>query len=276
MKSLIFCLIGLCLVLSIQAQTMIEPEPDAPLDGIVDYAHLKQKRALEYPPVRAADILWEKRIWREIDTREKMNLPFRYEKAPLFSILLKGIEEGDLQVFSPENDQFSFPLSYEELELSLYDVDTIPIFDPVTYDQTYQVIRNDIDPQDVVRYRVKEVWYFDTRYSTLRVKILGIAPIIQEFDENDNLRFERPLFWVYYPHARDFLAQHPVYNNNNDKPSMSWEDLMEMRFFASHITKESNVFDQRLESVYSGKELLQKSEKIKMEIFNYEHDMWSY
>ena len=87
------------------------------------------------------------------------------------------------------------------------------------------------------------------------------------------------LFWVYYPHARDFPGAAPrIYNNHgNDKPSMSWEDLLEMRFFASYITKESNVFDKRLEDTYSGKErYLLESEKIRMEIFNYEHDMWSY
>lgn len=276
MKRLIFGLLGLCLAFGLQAQMLNEPETQTPLDGIVDYSHLQQKRALEYPPVRAADVLWEKRIWRELDTREKMNLPFRYEKAPLFSILLKGIEEGELEVYSPENDQFSLPLSYDELAKSLYKVDTIPVFDPITYIETYQIVQNDVDPQDVVRYRIKEVWYFDSKYAALRVKILGIAPIIQEFDDNGNFRFERPLFWVYYPDARDFLAQHAIYNNGNDKPTMSWEDLLEMRFFASHITKESNVFDKRLEDTYSGKELLQEADKIRMEIFNYEHDMWSY
>ncbi|WP_367177076.1 hypothetical protein [uncultured Eudoraea sp.] len=47
------------------------------LDGIVDRSELNTNKALPYPPVRAADILWEKRIWRVIDTREKINLPFR-------------------------------------------------------------------------------------------------------------------------------------------------------------------------------------------------------
>ena len=55
----------------------------------------KQKRALDYPPVRAADVSFGKSAFGgRLDTREKMNLPFRYEKAPLFSILLEGIEAG--------------------------------------------------------------------------------------------------------------------------------------------------------------------------------------
>ena len=48
----------------------------APIDGIVEKTNFKDRRVLPYPAVREADILWEKRIWRQIDTRQKMNLPF--------------------------------------------------------------------------------------------------------------------------------------------------------------------------------------------------------
>ena len=126
------------------------------------------------------------------------------------------------------------------------------------------------------RYRLKEVWFFDTKLSTMRVRILGIAPLKQVFDEQGNLRYEAPMFWVYYPDSREWLSRHPVFNELNDNGAMSWEDWLEMRFFSSYITKESNVFDRRLEDYLSGVDLLQESERIKQEIFNYEHDLWSY
>lgn len=279
MKELIFGLLLLCLATynwAQQTEFLLSADEDTPLDGIVDYTSLQQKGALAYPPVRAADVLWEKRIWRELDTREKMNHAFRYEQAPFFSILMEGIQNGSLEAFSPENDQFSIPMSFDELSLNLSQEDTMVIVDPVTGEERWQPIRNDFDPLSIIRYRIKEVWYFDTRYSTLKVRILGIAPIYSDYDQNGNLRFERPLFWVYYPEARDFLAQQAVFHGFNDRPTMSWEDMLEMRFFSSYITKESDIFNRRLQDYLSGEELLQKSEKIKMEIFNYEHDMWSY
>lgn len=279
MKKLIFCLTLLYLSISSWSQEMdlmtSLDENEAPLDGVVEYTNLEAK-ALKYPPVRAADILWEKRIWRELDTREKINHPFRYEKKPFFSVLMEGIRSGALEAYSPETDQFSMPLSVDELSMTMNERDTVMITDPVTGEDRWQIISNDFDPLTVMRYRIKEVWFFDTRYSQMRVRILGIAPIISEYDDNGNLRFERPLFWIYYPDARDYLAKQPVFSPYNNKQTMSWEDWLEMRFFSSYITKESDIHDRRLQDYLSGEDLLQKSEKIKMEIFNYEQDMWSY
>ena len=36
----------------------------------------------------------------------------------------------------------------------------------------------DLNPEDVKRFRLKEVWFFDEETSTLQVRILGIAPLI--------------------------------------------------------------------------------------------------
>ena len=62
------------------------PDDDRPLDDIVDKRMIEDRRVLPYQPLREADIFWEKRIWRVIDIREKMNLPFAYPEKPFFTI----------------------------------------------------------------------------------------------------------------------------------------------------------------------------------------------
>ena len=86
---------------------------------------------------------------------------------------------------------------------------------------------------------MKEVWFFDEESSTLQVRILGIAPLIDKTDENGNFLYEKPMFWVYYPQAREILARERVFNIGNDASAITWEDLMEMRYFSSYIFKES-------------------------------------
>ena len=49
---------------------------DTPLDGFYKKENVKTKQVFKYDHVREADVFWEKRIWRVIDVREKMNLPF--------------------------------------------------------------------------------------------------------------------------------------------------------------------------------------------------------
>jgi len=254
-----------------------QEKQDRPLDDIVEKRTVAEKRVLAYDHIREADIFWEKRVWRVIDTREKMNLPFAYPERPFFSILMDAAESGEITVYSVEDDKFSQRLTPDEVKAMGASVDTITTFDPVTYEEKIEIVTNDINPEDVKRFRIKEIWFFDEETSTLQVRILGIAPLLDVKDENTGeFRYEQPMFWVYYPEARETLARERVFNFKNDSTNQTWEDLLEARFFSSYIIKASNVHDRRLQEYLSGVDLLLESEKIRQEIFNFEHDLWSY
>jgi gliding motility associated protien GldN len=253
-----------------------DPDEGKPLDDIVDKRLTNDKRLLPYDHVREADIFWEKRIWRVIDIREKMNLPFAYPERPFFSILMDAATGGEITVYSTEDDKFSSKLTPDEVASMGATIDTVITFDPETYEEQLQVVRNDINPEDVKRFRLKEVWFFDEETSTMQVRVLGIAPLIDKTDENGNFLYEKPMFWVYYPEAREILSRERVFNAGNDASPITWEDLMEMRFFSSYIYKESNVRDRRIQDYLTGIDLLLEADKIKQEIFNFEHDLWSY
>lgn len=259
-----------------ESETLPEAAPP-PLDDITSREIVSDRKLLKYPPVREADILWEKRIWRVIDTREKMNLPFVAPESPLFTIFTEAAMKGELRVYSTEDDHFSKPLSLEDLGQKLVKRDTILNIDPETMDEKVTVVNNELDWENVKRYRLKEAWYFDARTGTLRVRILGIAPLINVLDDEGNFKFEQPLFWVYYPAAREVLARHKVVNpGGNYASTLSWEDWFEMRYFSSMITKDNNTLDLRLEDRYSGLDLVMKAEAIEQALFNQESDMWQY
>ncbi|MFK7932785.1 MAG: gliding motility protein GldN [Saprospiraceae bacterium] len=247
-----------------------------PLNDIVERTILKEKPALTYAPIRESDIMWERRIWRLIDVREKMNHAFNYPEAPFFQLLTELIETAQVQAYSTETDDFSIALNTDDLQQILFQTDTIRVYDPETQEPTLQVINNSIFYEDIKRFRLQELWYFDQSTSTMRVRILGIAPLLEVKDEFENVKFEKPLFWLYYPELREELAHHEVFNDSNDHSRMSWEDLFEMRRFASVITKRSNILDERLQDQWRGVDLLLEADKVKREIFNFEHDVWSY
>ena len=253
-----------------------DPNAGKPLDDITTKSITNERQVLPYDHVREADIFWEKRIWRVIDIREKMNLPFAYPERPFFSILMDAATTGEITVYSTEDDKFTSQLTPDEVASMGATIDTVITFDPETYEEQLQVVRNDINPEDVKRFRMKEVWFFDEESSTLQVRILGIAPLIDKTDENGNFLYEKPMFWVYYPEARQTLARERVFNIGNDASAVTWEDLMEMRYFSSYIFKESNVRDRRIQDYLTGIDILLEADKIKQEIFNFEHDLWSY
>ena len=265
-----------------QAETRIitessEPLEDIYIDDVVAKKLLLENRILEDEYTREADIPWEKRIWRVIDIREKINLPFGYPEQPLFTILADAAENGEIKVF--RDDKFKEMLTPDEVGSQLVSMDTTVVYDPVTYEEQVKITRSEINPLDIKRYRVKEIWYFDKETSRLMVKILGVAPIREFYDEDTGIfKYEAPMFWIYFPEARDVLSRYPVFNEFNDASMISWADLFMMRKFASYIYEASNVNDLRLVDMYpnSGVDRLFESEKIKSALFNWEHDLWTY
>ena len=258
-----------------------EPAEDRYVDDIVSKRLVVENTVLPYEPIREADIAWQKKIWRVLDTREKINLPFRYPEKPLFNVFREMIENGDITVF--EDEKFTTALTPEEVEKSLNRVDTSVIFDYDTYEEKVQVVKSEISWEDINRFRVKEIWFFDEESSRLRVRILGIAPERDVYDdETQEFKYSLPLFWIYYPEARNLLSKHRIFNENNDMAPMTWAALFESRFFSSVIYKSSNVLDLRVKDMFdaskenSNIDILLESKKIKAELFNFEHDFWTY
>ena len=265
-----------------QAESQIIRESSDPLediyvDDIVPKRLIFETMVLPYEPVREADLPWEKRIWRIIDIREKLNLPFAYPEQPFFTLLADAAENGEIKVFS--DDKFKEMLTPEEVSSQLVYMDTSIVYDPETYEEQVKITRSEINPTDIKRYRIKEIWFFDEESSRMKVRILGVAPIKDYYDEETGaFKYEAPMFWVYYPEVREVLARHRVFNESNDASVLTWYDLFEMRKFASYIYKKSNVLDYRLVDFYpqDGIDRLLESEKIKSELFNWEHDLWTY
>lgn len=260
-------------LVSLSAQEVEEP----PRDGAYDKITVEQRDILEYDHIREADVFWSKRVWRVIDTREKMNQKFRYPKQFLVNILRDHAIEGSITVYDQLDDEFQTPVPPSEVAaIGVGSSDTIRVMDPVTFEEKVEITNPEFDPQKIKKFRLKEDWIFDEETSTMVVRIIGIAPIIEVIDENGNYRGDQVLFWCYYPELRPVLAQYQVFNPHNDATTVSWEDLFEMRFFSSYIIKESNVHDRRIQDYSAGVDALLEAERVKHDIFAFEHDLWSY
>ena len=282
----LFSLIVLLFAFNMQAQSDEEiKESSEPVDGkylndIVNRTLILESKVLPYEAIRESDIPWSKKIWRVVETREKMNIPFRNPTRPFFNILIDEIKAGNIVAF--EDEDFKQALTQEQVEGKIFSIDSVPFYDPDTYEETIQIVQNEINPDDINRYRIKEVWYFDKESSMLKVRILGISPLKEEVDEvTGELKYELPLFWVYYPELREFLANESVPSDFNDMFPMTWYDLFENRMFSSYIYKQNNTLDLRLKDKFDKSntrdmDILLESQRLKEELFNFEHDLWSY
>ncbi len=265
--------LGVVAVLCLIAHTSLIAQDQ---DGLTAETRFSDRRVLSHPPVREADILWKRSVTRLIDTREKINLPFRYPARPFFDVLVEGARQGEVPLISAHDPTGKTPLPLPELESSLFSVDTVLIIDPVTNEWRNQEVVNVMNTEDIRYFYIKEVWYFDSRYSTMRCRITGIAPVMEEYREESGRPLTKVLFWVDYSRARAWLARQPAFEAGNDQAALSWEDVFESRRFSSYITKVPNVLDARLQDQYTGADLLLESRRQEEAIHQFEHDLWEW
>ncbi|MDA0939852.1 MAG: gliding motility protein GldN [Bacteroidetes bacterium] len=279
-----------CLTLTLALFAFVQ-QGVAQSPNVLDGAYVKEtnltKRVIPYPHLREADVMYKRRIWQEIDLRQKFNHPFYFPLDPiqdrqnLFDVVREALlVEGSLVAYSAgplgDDDEFTFPLSADSIR---------QILNPVTlvkqYDDFGEVIgtiqqSNELSSDKITRYRIKEDWIWDRQRSERYVRILGIAPMLEDFDLDGNSVGFRPLFWLYYPECRYVFANSEVYNMFNDAQRRTYEDLFQKRYFSSYIVKEDNSFNRMIVSYARGLDALAESERIQQELFNLEHDIWHY
>lgn len=255
------------------------------LDGVYVREHSPTRTVVPLSYLREADVMWSKRIWRIVDLKEKMNLPFAYpvekinDRRSLNDIIYDAVKEGTLTAYSDE--EFMFPMTREEFQrIGGAGVDTTQITDPEPpYLTRDTVIIREFSPSNVIAYRIKEEWFFDKQRSVMDVRIIGIAPLIYAVDDKGNRRegdLKIPIMWIYYPEARKIFSNQEVFMRGNDSDRRTWDDIFLKRMFASYIYKENNVYDRRIEDYKQGMDALIEADRIKMDITNMEHDLWDY
>lgn len=227
----------------------------------------------------------------------------------LWTVIRYHIISGDLTLYSPyspydfnikDGDQFKYPVapapgkSYETDSLfrdevfyymgTLGEESDIPLVD-IYGDDSVDAAGNYVYPprdtswitsEKIIQYRLKEDWFFDKERSQMDQRILGIAPVVYQEDQDGNVQGFKELFWLYFPQCRYVFQNFFTYNTNNDSRWMSYDDLFWKRKFTSTIYKQSNVYDRKIETYRHGIDALLESEKIKDEIFKIEHDVWSF
>ena len=258
-------------------------------DGAVDDDVIKDRIPLAYENLRADDAVYRHKIWREIDTREKINLPFKYSadedngNQRFISILLQAVQDGAVTVFSNVDDRFTTPMTVGEVSKAIAgDEIPVPIYDTMGVLTGTKMMRNEINLDSIYKFRIKEEVIFDKESSRLFFRILGIAPVKRIVTPQGIDIGETEVFWVYYPDMRETFSKYQVYNSKNFGARMSWEELFEGRMFYGRIIKSTidNPYDQYIKNYKGLSEngILQllESENIKEKIFNYEQDLWSY
>ncbi|HVV54553.1 MAG TPA: gliding motility protein GldN [Mucilaginibacter sp.] len=256
---------------------------DRPLDGYYKKVNIISARVTPYPYLREADVAYQKRVWREIDLREKMNQYLASPKLRLIDVLMNAIAAGELTAYDatpdpkndPDGDSFAKPLTAAQAKAKMADSVMVDKFD-ANGDKVGSVMKpGEFNPDSIVKFRIKEDWIFDKQRSVFEPRIVGIAPMVRIKIAGVESDYQ-PAFWIYFPDARPILATHEAISGENDATGLSFDDVFMKRLFASYIVKVSNDKDERIKDYAQGIDRLYESERIKKQLMDWELNLWQY
>ncbi len=257
---------------------------DRPLDGYYKKTSILSAKVTPYPNLRESDVAYAKRVWREIDVREKMNQYLASPKQRLIDVLMDAIASGELTAYDAtpnaakkdaSGDGFSTPLTAAQARSKMADSTVVDKFDKDGNKIKSVVQAGEFNADSIVKFRLKEDWIFDRQRSMFEPRIIGIAPMVKPKAGGIDLDYQ-PAFWIYFPDARPILATKEAISRNNDATGLSFDDVFMKRIFASYIVKVSNDKDERIKDYATGIDKLYESDKVKKSLMDWELNLWQY
>ena len=271
------------MALNVKAQPGVF-QPGDYRDGIYDKENSTNRRFIPYTHLREGDVNWEKRVWRKLDMREKQNQQLYYpteavtSRISLMQLILKYVLSGQIIAFVDE--EFLQPYELSAIRNKLVIVgDTTEVEEFDANGNSYMVKKPGLVDStwifsNFTELELKEDWFFDKQKSVLEVRILAMGFNALKPGKEDLGAFN--MFYVYFPACRPFFAKHEVYNAKNDAERRTFEDIFWKRQFSSVATKETNVYDRAIDRYARGIDALLESDRIKNDIFRWEHDLWHF
>jgi gliding motility associated protien GldN len=257
---------------------------------------LEKSSPIAYGFVDDRDVLWSKTVWETIDLNERINFPYYYPtinngnlsstRKSLFRVLIDNINSGDItEIYN--TSYFNDKLTPEDLEdrllskkLSAVGIEKSNSGEEVSEDDFDEY---KIETDKVVQYRIKGTWYVNKRLGELKYRLIGIAPVapdVSTLSEGPAAMADAlvPLFWVWFPDARESLNKSKVFNTRNSSQPITFDNMLNSRRFNSIIYQEENVYEDRAVNQYIYEDALRQlleSERIKSEIRDFEQDLWN-
>lgn len=250
---------------------------------------------LEYGYVDDRDIFFSKMVWEEIPLDERINFPLYFpvdtnnigkQRRSLYDVLIKNIKNGEIENIY-DDSYFNTKRTLKDIKDALTKIDTLEAgyeqLNSEGYVDEEYILEKNITSYNITSFLIKGLWYFDKRQGELKYRLLGIAPAAPDvnfIDSDDEANREPiPLFWVFFPDARQVLHEAMAFNGKNSSKPFSFDHILNSRRFSSYIYKEENIRgDISVTDYILDNSLMQllESDRIKEKIRNFELDMWSY
>ena len=259
---------------------------------------------LSYGYIEDKDVLKSMIVWEIIDLNDKINQPIYHnsdglvtQNKSLYQILFDAIMDGKIKEVY-QDDLFQSKVAASEIKnkvayetLSNAGVDRIAELgrDLNPEERKEYLDRYEVTTEKVKLIKIKGMWYIDRRDGQMKYRLLGVAAMGQDpttmgqFGPDGQPLTSKDefidLFWIWYPDAREVLANNIVFNAKNQSADITFDDILNARRFTSIIYKSDNGLGNGVIQDYvpgDSDAQLEEHDRIKAQILQMENDMWNY
>ena len=265
-------------------------------DGYIYREENVADTVVPYSVVNKEDVVYTKRVWREIDLRDRGNQVLASPKVNLLGVIYEALKNGELDMYASDDEDFQKdPISNKKANNAVGTSSAVDTAFLGVNPGTNEVNRanNEFFAASYTTIRIKEDWILDIKRGIFEPRIIGIAPVRidvkTQVDNNGNPvldpttntaradTLKSAVGWFYFDDLREILVKKKVANNFNDNSGINFDDVFTRRLFFSNIVKQSNAADLRIEDYLSNsKERLLESERIKKAMADFEQGLWEY
>jgi gliding motility associated protien GldN len=251
------------------------------------------------PVINKEDVVFTKRVWREIDFRDKGNKVLTSPKVNLLAVIFDAVSKGELEMHAIDDESFEKePIASVKsgaTDKSLADTSFLGVN---LNTNELNGANNDFFAQSFKGLRVKEDWVFDGKRGVFEPRIVGIAPIRMDTRQAMNADgtpimgadgqpmpptvTDQPVGWINFEELRPLLANTKIANDENSNSGLTFDDVFLRRLFFSNIIKQDNAADLRIQDIeingrrLTDKEKLLEAEKIRKKMADFEQGLWEY
>jgi gliding motility associated protien GldN len=226
------------------------------------------------------------RYWRDIDLKDPKNQKFNTPGSTLIEALLKGMKDGRIVPYdptggtpaNPTGDEFTVPLTYNQLMGKLRDTVNVDKIDTATGAKIGTIRKvNDFSAAKIVGYRIKEDVYLDKRRERVETRIIGIAPLVRLTLSNGDTVGTQPVCWLRYKQCRLVFATMDLSDPDKNLYDVSMDDMFLQRQFSAKIIEESNPLGRRIKDYITDPiEQDKEAARIEKKLADFKNNLWKY
>jgi gliding motility associated protien GldN len=229
---------------------------------------------------------WIRTIYREIDLSKEANAPLYYPVRPLngtknlFTIIFELLSDGRIVAYKYEDGYEAFDephrINFKEdvLDRAYIFYEEIP-GKRTGEEPSFVINENDIPSADVLRYYIKEAWYFDRNNSLFDIKTLALCPILTTAGDFSDSR-TTPLFWLPYENLRPYITDAFIMTSNlNNAKMYTMDDYFRRRMFEGEIIKTENLMNKTLQETFPQEDSLALArDSIEKQLVSFGKSLW--